>query len=494
ASDSGIGADQQLINIYLRKAEFDKALAAIDNLEKKRPNDPAVLHLRGVTLLAMKDEAAARRSFEAALASKPGFFPSASALASLDLAEGKPDLARGRIEGVLKVEPTNLRAMLAMAEISAKAGAPVEKVVALLEAAIKAHPNDATPRRVLIDYYLTTKSNKLALDAAQSAVAALPGIPELVDALGRAQHLAGDTDQALATMKGLAASKPDWPQAQMRLAGMYMLDKKPEQAEQAWRQALKIKPDYLDAQRALIIFYVQGGKSPQALELARKVKEQRPKEPTGWLLEGDIAVAGKKWAEAADAYRNGLKKFPTQNSLAIKLHTALLASAKTADASALAKSWLADHPKDAAFRVHLASVALAQKDYASAEKNYRTALESLPENPMVLNNLAWIAVEKKDPGALALAEKANELAPNQAPFMDTLALALSQKGDHVKALEIQKKAVTLAPENPFLKLNLARIYLNAGDKTNAKIELERLAAMGSKFPMQQEVERLIAAL
>ena len=193
-------------------------------------------------------------------------------------------------------------------------------------------------------------------------------------------------------------------------------------------------------------------------------------------------------------YREGLKKFPAQNSLAIKLHTALLASGKTGDAGALAKTWLTDHPKDTAFRIHLASVSLAQKDYDGAEKNYRTALNSVPENPMVLNNLAWIAVEKRDPGALALAEKANEHAPNRPPFMDTLALALSQKGDHARAVEVQKKAVGLDPENQYLKLNLARIYLNAGDKTNAKIELDRLAALGSKFPMHEEVERLIAAL
>lgn len=492
-SDSGTSADLELIRAYLQRREFDQALAAIERFEQKQPGNAASSYLRGLTYLGLNDTAAAQRNFEKALGIDPAFYPAAASLAALDLREKKPDVAKSRFENILKQDPKNLQAMLTLADLKARTGAKPEEVAQLLQKAIDAHPTAAAPRRALIDYYLITKNEKLALNTAQTALSTIPDDPQLLDALGRAQQAAGETNQALGTFGRLASTQPDSPQAQMRLAGMYLLDKKPEAAEQAWRQALKIDPKYLDAQRALIIHYLQAKKYQDALDIARTVKQQRPNEPAGWLLEGDIGVVRKNWTEAADAYRAGLKKFPL-NILAIKLHAALQADDKRAEAANVAKTWLASHPKDLAFQSYLGNSALLRKDYASAESIYRAALQSQPQDPVLLNNLAWAALQQNEPGALEFAQKANELAPDRAELIDTLALALSQKGEHAKAIEMQKKAVGLQPDNPFLKLNLAKIYVNAGDKSNARIELERLAALGAKFPLQQEVAKLTASL
>jgi putative PEP-CTERM system TPR-repeat lipoprotein len=60
ASDSGITADMALISSYLRRQELDKALKAIDELEKKQPNKPLAANLRGRVLLAKQDFPGAR--------------------------------------------------------------------------------------------------------------------------------------------------------------------------------------------------------------------------------------------------------------------------------------------------------------------------------------------------------------------------------------------------------------------------------------------------
>lgn len=43
-------------------------------------------------------------------------------------------------------------------------------------------------------------------------------------------------------------------------------------------------------------------------------------------------------------------------------------------------------------------------------------------------------------------------------------------------------------------MNLAKIYIQAGDKVKAKIELEALARLGERFSAQAEVQTLIGAL
>jgi thioredoxin-like negative regulator of GroEL len=50
------------------------------------------------------------------------------------------------------------------------------------------------------------------------------------------------------------------------------------------------------------------------------------------------------------------------------------------------------------------------------------------------------------------------------------------------------------PEDPNLRLTLAKIYLVNGDRTQARAELDTLAKLGDKFGAQDEVARLMATL
>ena len=108
--------------------------------------------------------------------------------------------------------------------------------------------------------------------------------------------------------------------------------------------------------------------------------------------------------------------------------------------------------------------------------------------------MAWIKGQLGREGALADAERTNTLAPNQPAFMDTWAMLLSAANQHDRALELQKKAVQLQPKALEYKLNLAKIYIKAGQKDAAKPLLDELAAAGSGFGGQAEVEQLRKAL
>ena len=89
---------------------------------------------------------------------------------------------------------------------------------------------------------------------------------------------------------------------------------------------------------------------------------------------------------------------------------------------------------------------------------------------------------------------ANKFAPNQPAFMDTLATIHSSKGEYDKAISVQREVVKLQPDNLLFRMTLAKIYIKAGDKLNAKQELDRLAALGDKFPGRAEVESMLKAL
>ena len=272
-----------------------------------------------------------------------------------------------------------------------------------------------------------------------------------------------------------------------------MAEKNKDAAYSSLRKALEIKPDLLEAQRALIALDLDAKKLQDALTTARMVQKQRPKEAAGYVFEGDINASQKNWDSAATAYRVGLKQV-NSSELAIKLHSVLLASGKSVEADKFLASWQKDNPKDAALLFYQGDRATARKDYDSAEKSYRAVIKLQPNNAVAYNNLAWVTSKLNREGAIAYAEKANTLAPNQPAFMDTLAMLLSDKGDYAKAVELQTKALSLQPQNALFKLNLAKIHIKGGKKDLARKELDELSKLGDKFPAQAEVATLLKSL
>ncbi|MFN0163557.1 MAG: XrtA/PEP-CTERM system TPR-repeat protein PrsT [Burkholderiales bacterium] len=493
SSDSGATADLALIASSLRRGEFDRALKAIDALAKKQPDQPLPHDLRGRALMGKKDAAGARASFERALSISPGYFQAAAALAALDVADKRPADAITRFEKLTTADPTNARGFLALAELKAGQKAPADEVANLIGKAISAAPADLEARAAQVGFHLRAKETNKAVLAAQNAVAALPNRPEALELLGRAQAAAGDHNQALLTFGKMAAAMPASADPHLRMAEVHMAAKNSGAAAQSLRKAIELRPDLLAAQRGLAMIELSAGKPQNALEIARQLQKQKPGDAAGYLLEGDIHASRRAWPEAGDALRRGLKQSPS-TEIAVKLHSVLLTGGKTAEASQVAGAWLKERPRDVAFRMHLGDVASARKEYAQAVTSYRSVLEIQPENAIVLNNLAWALGKQGSAEALPTAEKAHRLMPDQPAIMDTLGVIAAEGGDVKRGLDLLAKALKAAPQASGIRLNYARVLIKAGQKADARRELEELGKLGEKFDGRAEVEALMRTL
>jgi putative PEP-CTERM system TPR-repeat lipoprotein len=488
-SDSGTRSDLMLISVAMRQQQWDKALTAIDALEKKEPGKPLAANLRGLALLGMRDTLNARKSFERALAIDPGYFPAAANLARLDLLDKNPAAAQQRFEDMLLKNPRDSQALLALAEIRTREKAPAAEVVGLLNRAVTASPTEVAPRLALMQYYVRANEAKKAVLAGQDALNAIPGRPELLDALGQAQQAAGDDTAALASYGRFAEVAPDSPLPYLRMAALRGKAGNYEAAAQNFEHALVIKPDLLEAQRGLVAIDVGQGRSADALARARTIEKQRPKEAVGFIVEGDIYAQQKDWPKALAAYRSGMKLVGASES-AIKAHAVMVESGQTAEADKMATAWLREHPGDDPFVLSLAELAGRHKDYAAAMKYYLQLIDKQPENALLLNNFAFVAGKANDPRALQYAEKAIALAPDQPAILDTLGTLLVERGDATRGLAMLRKATDLAPGVPAIRLNLARALVKSGQKDAARKELDTLTALGAMFADQDEVTRL----
>lgn len=495
ATDKGTTADMALVPLLARQKDFDGALTAVDAIDKKLPKSAIAANLRGQVHLLKSDMAAARSSYERALEIDPLFIPSASMLATLDLVDKKPEAARKRFEKILAADSSNYQATLEMAKMLAVAQAPKADIARVLADAIKLRPTEEEPRLRLIELYLAQKQGKSALAAASEAVAALPDSTMLLDAFGRALVANGDINQAVNTFGKLAVLKPNSPEPHLHLAAAYLVGKNSSAAEKSLRQALSISPELLTAQQSLIRLMLNGKRHDEAVAIARTVQKQRPSSDAGYMMESAIEVSRKNVPASLDVYRRALSKQP-RTTIAIRLHEALIAANDKAGADKMVEKWIAEHPKDAEFRFHLGDLAMAREDYEIAQKYFRNVIALQPENVAALNNIAWAMAKLKQPGAIRFAEQAVKLKPDTPGLMDTLAMTLAADKQFDKAVDVQKRVLALAapPTDQVFRLNLARIYLQAGNTAAARTELQTLEKLGATFRNHLEVSRLLKTL
>jgi len=490
ATDKGTSIDMILVNASVRMGDLPGALKAIDSLAVKLPKDPLPDHLRGRIELQRKHGPAARKHFDEALAKNADYLPSLAALAGLDLQDKKPAEAKGRFEDLLKRQPNNASAMMAMADLVARTGGKAEESIAWLTKASQADPGDLTARSLLIDRLLEDRQFKLALDAAQAGLARSPDNPELLDRLGRAQLLSGDGRLAVTTFTKLTSVAPKSALAQLRLADAASAIQDRPGVVAAVRRAAELSPDLPQVLQAQFTLAKVENRADQALGIARKFQSKFAGDATGFAMEGEIEWSRKNWDAAAAAFRKAVTRNQPGNSAQL-LHGALVAAKKTAEANKWAAEWRKTHPEDLLFVRHLGDIALASGDAGQAEGLYREVLLRQPEDIVARNNLANVLVIQKKPGAVAEGEQAYKRAPKSPEVLDTYALTLANDNQLPKALELQLQAVALAPEGHLFRLQLAKFYLQSGDKASARTELTRLAKVGAAFNRQPEVAELL---
>jgi putative PEP-CTERM system TPR-repeat lipoprotein len=488
-----VDADALLIQNLIREKQFDKALSAVESLEKKQPKNLTTFILKGAVYLGKNDFANARKSFEQALELDPTSFAATLSLAQLDVVEKNPEAARQRFQAILAKDKTNVPAMMGLAGVASATGQESEYVT-WLEKAAQTGPSAVKARILLANYYLKKNDVQKALTIAREAQAANPSDALALDMLGTAQLAAGEQESALITYGKLAIAIPTNPVAHYKLATAQVAAKNFDAARVSLKQALALKPDYLDAKTLLASAELRTGHYQEAMNIAQQIQKQQPKSPAGFVVQGDLLMAQKQFAPALTAYEKALAVDNNSGPLVVKVHQALREGGNGKEADARLVQWLKDHPGDVPVRAYLASSYLTTAQNKQAIEQYQVVLQNDPKNILALNNLAWLYQQEKDPRALATAEQAYLLKPDNATIMDTLGWILVEQGDTARALKLLKAASDKAPAATGIRYHWAAALAKSGDKAGARRELGDLLTKNKKFPERQDAQELLRQL
>lgn len=493
SNQNNVNAELALYSEYMRKRQYDKALAEVDAFEKKLPSSPMIPALRGAAYMGKRDLALARANFEKALEVPSTAIQAAHNLAVIDLQQGKAMAARERYQRMLAKDPKNETLQFELAEVLTISGATNSEGKQALEKAIADNPTSVRARLALVGLEGRAGGAKAAAAAAQAGVAALPDNPQMIEALGATLLAAGEPNRSIETFRKLVELQPQNPLALLRLAEAQIAIKDYNGAIATERRALELKPDEPRVVAALTKTYVASGQIEAALTEARRLQKEHPQNAAGFALQGDVMAASKKWDEAAAAYKAAVQRQPL-GGLVVMQYAALQSGGKSAEARALTKQWIAEHPGDSTVPLALAGESLRRNDVAAARRGYEQVLAIDPENFVALNNLASVLAQQNDPKAIEFAEHAHRLAPFNPAVLDTLGWTLAQTSDPKRGAELLRMASRLAPNQAEIRLHLAKALVAAGDKTGARQEIAELAKLDKASPVRIEAEKLQSTL
>lgn len=476
---------------YLREKHPDEAVKAAADYAAKHPKDSSAHLLYGTALVAANKHEEARAQYEEAVRLDPKNQPALMSLGSLDSVEGHYKDAEARYGAVLKLDPHNATAMTVLGKLAAIQG---DKAAAInrFRQAIAAQPKSASAYVELVMLYSQNGQFDDAATVAKQLADALPDNPAALNAFGAAELNAGRNAAALPPLEKAVKLEPQSSLFRINLARAQILGKDAKAAEGNLEEVVKADPANPQAATLLAFLKLQNHDQQGALALAQSLQKQTATKVEGLSLEGDLYMADKAYAKAANAYQQGLK-IQYDRPLVMKSFLAQSKSGAKNPESVL-QGWLAKHADDAGMRLMLGQYYLDHDRNDDAAGQYEAVLKAFPTNVDALNNLAWIYTERKDPKALALAERAHKLAPDSASVQDTYGWALVEAGQASTALPILEKAAKAAPGVPAIQYHLAVAQARTGDRGGARATLQALQKAGATFPDKPAADKLYQEL
>jgi putative PEP-CTERM system TPR-repeat lipoprotein len=496
ANPASSEANTLLVLTHLQGARGDAAVNAAKAMISADPTKPDAHNLLGTVYLATNKFADARTAFQAALGQKATFTPAILNLARLEARLGNYAQAKLWFDKAVATEPANMAGYEGLATLALRDG-KTDEAVAQLKRAIEQDRMAAAPRVQLIDLLIETNQASQALIEARDFANVAPKSGLAIDALGRAQIVAGDEANGIATYRRLTAAYPDNVEAHRRLAQALMkvgLSKTGpsrtayvDEARAALDQALKLEPESLAAlgDRAEFEHRMQGATA--AVTFAQSYSAKDPKSAVRLVVLGDTQVLAQQPAQALQSYQKAAELAPSSMTIQ-RLYAGQMQAGRKDEALRTLTDWMAKHETDHDVRFALAQHYLTSGQTAQAIAETEKISTAFPDNPVILNNLAWLYGKTDAAKAITLAERAYLISPQSPDVMDTLGWLLVTSANAARAESLLQQAYQKAPERNDIGFHYA-VALQANNKsTAAKNVLAKILANETQFAERAEAQ------
>ena len=460
-------AGPTLVLTQLRAGQVDKAAKVAEALVKRDAKNPLYQTLIGMVKAEQNDVAGAETAFQAALAIQPGFAPATRDLAQLYLATGKTAQAQQVYKDVLAKKPNDEAALLGLANV-----AMVEKkwpeAAEFINQARTAAPDDPAPGLALVRSYELRQDWTNARSVASALSAQFPSNIDVMDALGRAQLAAGDTNGAISSLKRAHELAPSSLPILSRYLTLLNSAKYYGEERGVLQDAIAKDPKNASLKANLARVTAQIDGLDAGIAQASSFAKDDPNNNIYSLVAAELYQNAGRYDDAAALLEKAVAARPSDDALTVALARLYIRTGHFAKADAVLSSRLKADPKDVSIRSVLGPLYLATGRVADAKKVYDDLLAQKPNDIIGLLGLADVAIAQKQwSAAVDEITRARSIAPTDpAPGIKLVNLyALRQ--DWKKAAASAADLAAKFPSNLEVLDVQARAELGAGDTQGA---------------------------
>lgn len=482
----------QLITAYASMGKGSRALQLAENLLKSDPQNPMLINYLGNIKGRLGDKGGARASFQQALAKSPGFKPALINLSWLDIEEKQFDVARQRIDGLLKkdAEDPQLLYQLGVLELRARR---FNEAVEALEKASNLSRNDPRPGLSLMELYTSQRKMDQAIAVGKGLNGKYQGNLEVALTLGRAYAMHGDMSNARTLLQEATRIAGYDPEAQV-IVGRQQLAI--GNVDGAGYNLQKAQQNGAEALNVLVLSIEVANRKKDNARADAALKTLLAKYPNAMpalLTAGHLAYARGQFAEAAKRYQQVLDLEPTSGN-ALLLARAQTSGGDPQKGLATLEAWSQKSPQDLGLLRVLAEAQAELGKNDAAKRSFSTLITRDPQDVSAMATYALLLQRLGDAGALAMAERARKLAPESPETLDAQGWIHVKRGEIEAGLRLLRDARLRDPNQGVLRFHLAYALAKSGRKPDAKEELQAALSMPGRFRDSSDFKALKAEL
>ena len=484
-------AGEALVAAALSAGDMDKAQAALDRLRAQAGETEAVGILTGMVRLGRLDLDGGRQAFADTLKRYPDSVNAKLNLAKVLVLENHRPEGEALLRELLAKDPANIPTLNAAVQLLVQQQ-QFPQAIQLVEAARGAQPKNLGLTAMESDLIVRSGDPRRAVGMLMAMRSSEELPPLLLGALARAQEASGLLDDAKATYRDILKATPNDLDARRGQVDLLLRNKETDAAKASLRDALKLSPGNIGLMTALVQLETATGGPDAAAKVATDLRNDPANLPNSAVLKGDMLMAQRRYAEAAQAFGAEYKLGATA-PLLLRYANALASAGQDDQATTAVRGWLKDHPDDVDVAQVLGLFDIKAKRLDDAEKNLGIVLASRPSNPIALNNLAWVYQQKNDPRARVTAQRAYLQAPTPESA-DTLGWIMVTSGDAKAGLPLLQQAAAQRPDEMTIKYHLAVALKDTGQAADAVKLLQPIVSSAQPFDDKDSARKLLASL
>ena len=509
--------------------QADQGLKHLQDAVRLNPGQSTAMTKIGDVYLAKGDSGKAKEQFLKAVETDPENSRAHQRLGILFEKEGRVDLAIAHYEKGLAGTPVGYIGIKVNLGGLYNQMHRFDKAIALLGTLITEDNKNATGHFVLGNAYLGVKKPEQALHQYELVAKLEPQAERAPLALGMVYREQQNYPASLKELEKVVTMKPSWPTGFYQMGETFLAMGQYDKALESYAQAQKLSDSpilinkrigtvYLKQQKyaeAIAVFkkvlatthagmesYDQLASAYQASQQAdlaektyRSMVENFPKETFPLYRLGIFYGSLRKYDRAITELKKAEALSPDDAAVMKALSIAYSRQGQHALALQFARKFVKLHSDSIPDKFYLAALTQDAGHTKEAMALYQEILVEDPKHALAMNNMAAVLLEKGDRDhALDMARKAASLAPDNAAVLDTLGWALFKQAKQGEAVTALQKSVALMPKNPGSLYHLAAVEHAMGNKQEAKKHLEQALGLSTGFKGVDEAKRLLASL